>query len=517
MVESGDWLTPRFNYTDRFQKPVLYYWLAALSYRITGVGEAAARFPSALAGLGLTLVVFAAGRRWYDPQTGFLAGAITATSFGYVAMARQSLPDLVLAFFITLTTWAAFVAWLDDSTDGAPSRGGRTHRRRWVVLSAAAAAGAVLTKGPVGLALPALVVGPLVGWEAWTGRSQLRIRASDLVLGAVVFVVLAAPWFIGMAEAHGLAYLDRFFIGENIDRFASARYNAPRPLWYYLPIVVGGMLPWSPFMLLWVSALNRSFRQRFHGAIVGGRLVWWAAAPFLFYTLSVGKQPRYILPMLPPLAVLLARAVREHATTPGSDRVFSVCTAIAGGLLCLVGGLVYRARPVFVEWDPTWIAGVALLMGLAGAAVLVSIVRRRWVPTVVIAASALISIAAHTLILSSPGASPVERVAEMVLDAREVGEPYGRSTILSRNLIFYTRSPFVELPNEQAVVDFMGSPGRVVSVLLDEEVEALLAQGLTVRRLGDVRYFNTGSLTLEVLIDPDPDRYVRRLVVVSNR
>ena len=107
MVEGGDWVTPHYNGRYRFEKPVLHYWLAALGYLIAGVSELAARFPSAMAGLVLVLTTYACARRWYDESTGMLAGAITATSFGYVAVARQALPDLLLACFITLGTWAA--------------------------------------------------------------------------------------------------------------------------------------------------------------------------------------------------------------------------------------------------------------------------------------------------------------------------------------------------------------------------------------------------------------------------
>ncbi|MDE0830897.1 MAG: glycosyltransferase family 39 protein [Vicinamibacterales bacterium] len=129
MVSSGDWLTPHYNYEYRFEKPVLYYWLASLAYLVVGVGEGAARFPSALAGLVLVLTTFAAARRWYDDTTGLLAGAITATSFGYVAVARQALPDLALAALMTLATWAALEALV------VPRPAAEDRSRRWWLLA----------------------------------------------------------------------------------------------------------------------------------------------------------------------------------------------------------------------------------------------------------------------------------------------------------------------------------------------------------------------------------------------
>src|SRR5262245_64503907 len=103
MVESGDWLTPHFNYELRFQKPILYYWLAAGLDVVTGPTEASSRLWSALSGIGLVYVVAACGRRWVDESTGLLAGAITAPSFGYFPLARIALPDLRLAFLTTLS------------------------------------------------------------------------------------------------------------------------------------------------------------------------------------------------------------------------------------------------------------------------------------------------------------------------------------------------------------------------------------------------------------------------------
>ena len=517
MVESGDWLTPHFNYIYRFEKPVLYYWLAASAYLVAGVDEAAARFPSALAGVGLTLLAFVSARRWCDVSTGFLAGVITSTSFGCVVMARQALPDLTLAFFVTLAIWAALVAWLGPSTGGEGPSDDSRPGTGWVALSAVGTAGAILTKGPVGIVLPVLVVGPLVAWEYWAGRSRAMIRLTDLAIFAIIVLVLAAPWFLGMTLVHGPAYLDRFFIAENFDRLATSRYNDPRPFWYFVPIVVGGMLPWSPFMLLWIPTIARSVRRRLASSVNAVRFGWWATAPLLFYSLSIGKQPRYILPILPPLAVLLAHAIRSRLVSRDRDRLFDVCTAMAGALLCLVAGLVHRASPLVAEWAPLWTAGVAVAIGLSGVGVLLSVARPGWTPAAVATASILVSVGGHVVFLSSPEISPVERVAEIVRTARPNDEPYGRYQVLHRNLIFYTQAPFRELGVEQAVSDFLRSPERVLIVLPAEAVSSLEAQGLRVRRLGEVRYLNTGGLTLQTLLDPDPDRYLHRVAVVANR
>ena len=517
MVERGDWLTPHFNYAYRFEKPILYYWLASGAYVMAGVGEGAARFPSALAGLGLTLLTFASARRWFDTPTALLAGTVTATSFGYIAMARQALPDLTLAFFTTLATWSALIAWLDDPPN-APGVIGERQRRRWSIVAAAAAGGALLTKGPVGLALPALVVTPLVCWEVWSGHSRWRIQRTHLGVAILVFSVVTVPWFLGMTLVHGPAYLDRFFISENLDRFATARYNDPRAWWYYLPIVAGGMLPWSPFMLLWLPELLRFARRHRPVGIATVRLIWWALVPLLFFTLSVGKQPRYILPMLCPLAILLAVTMSQRIqVVAGRDRAFSICTCVAGLLLVFIGGLLYRARPLFVEWSIVWTTGVAVAVILSGVGVLTVVLRRRWVPAALTVAAVITTLGAHYVVLATPGRAPVERMASMIEDAQEANERYGRHAVFDRNLVFYTHAEFVELPVLRAAQDLLSEPDRVLCVLKAEDADRLEALGLRLKRLGEVTYLNTGSLNLRTFLDPDPDRQLQRVVLVANR
>jgi 4-amino-4-deoxy-L-arabinose transferase-like glycosyltransferase len=206
MVESGDYLTPRFGYEPRFQKPILFYWLIAASYQVAGVSEAAARFSAAMAGLGIVLLSYAAARRWYDTETAFLAGLIAATSFGCFVWARLALPDLPLAFFVTLATWAAIVALEDGRTevsrDGDSRRdGGKPGTLAWWLASAVASALAFLTKGPIGVVLPAIVVAGLVCAKWIRGRRSLRsvgIRPAHLALAALIFVILAAPWYVEM-------------------------------------------------------------------------------------------------------------------------------------------------------------------------------------------------------------------------------------------------------------------------------------------------------------------------------
>ena len=237
----------------------------------------------------------------------------------------------------------------------------------WLIAAGAGAAGAFLVKGPVGLVLPAAVVVPVVAWTWFHGRRPGASRGA-VAATIAVFAILAVPWYAAMALEHGPAYVERFFIGENLDRFATARFNDPRPIWYYLPIVAGGLLPWTPFVVLWGPALGRAWRRRRAGA-AEIRLALWALAPLVFYTLSVGKQPRYVLPVLPPLAVLLAAAMRRAAAGEERRGLLTGAAVATGVLVVLVAERLHAARALLVEWSGPWVPGLAATLLVLGAAI----------------------------------------------------------------------------------------------------------------------------------------------------
>ena len=525
MVESGDWVTPRYNRQHRFEKPVLFYWLVALAYLAAGAGELAARLPSALAGLGLVLAAFACARRWYDDRTAVLAGAITATSFGYVVVARQALPDLALAFFITAATWAAFEALV------VPGRADRP-RRGWLAAAGAALAAAFLTKGPVGVVLPALIVGPPAVWRCLverrpqTGgpRPPLARLAGDVGLLAAICLALTVPWFAAMTETHGAGYLEGFFIDENVERFATARYNAPRPLWYYLPIVAGGLLPWSPLMLVWWRPLRRMLAGARRMGPAEIRLGLWALAPLVFYSISIGKQPRYVLPVLPPLAILLARAVsgalaRQAADGAGRDRLVAAGGIVSGVVLLLFGAAVARAGVLLSDGPPTTIRMAAMLIALSGLGVAAAALapRQRLLPAALAGASVVTTLSLQYSILSRPGPEPVEQMAALVREAGAGDVPYGRYRVFVRNLLYYTGRPHVDLFTPEQLQAFLASPEPVLCVLPETDLDRARADGATAYELGRVSYLDTGRLTFRTLLWPDPATDLQTVVLATNR
>jgi 4-amino-4-deoxy-L-arabinose transferase-like glycosyltransferase len=513
MVESGDWLTPHFNYEPRFQKPALYYWLTAATYQVTGPTAFAARFWSALAGLGLVIVTIACGRRWYDDETGLLAGAIVATSFGHFALARMALPDLPLAFLVTLTTWAALMAIVERDRDA----------RVWLLLAAGAAALGFLMKGPLAVVLPGLVVLPVLLVE----RRVSAVRPRDIVLAAALFLLIAAPWYVAMWIHHGNEYVQGFFVGDNYERFATDRFNDPRPWWFYLPVTAGGLLPWTPLMLVWVTPVLQFLARQRDLGVVETRLLVWVMLPLAFFTLSVGKQPRYILPILLPLALLLAASIVERTRdwrSYGGTRmqaprsgVIMLGSALGGAVLILLGALVYRARPLFLDVSDGSNLAAVVVSGLGGMAVVLVSMTRAWrtAPAVLAVAAALTFGVLPHAVMPAPADATVRQLARSVREARAPDEAIGTYRVFVRNLVFHTGIRHTDLIHDDHLVDWVRQHPRALIVMPAADADRLERErGVALERLAELRYFDEGGLRLGMLLWPDPDEDLERIVLV---
>jgi len=524
MVESGDWTTPTFNYEPRFQKPILYYWLAAAAYEVGGVSAFAARLPSALSGLGLVAVAWLVGRRWINARTGLLAGLVTASNFGYVFMARAALPDLPLAFFVTLATWSG-CEWLAVGTRTLPadeSAGDPRRARGWLLLASAAMALGFLMKGPVAVILPVGVV-VIVGAALWwaDGRRP-RMAWFDPLVAVALFVALAAPWFVAMVDVHGTGYLERFFVGENVERFATERYNDPRPFWYYVPILLGGLLPWTGVLVLWLPRTRRVLTGTSRITAVEWTLIAWAVVPLVFYSISIGKQPRYVLPCLPPLAVLVAATIDKRLAALGDrpvDRGLAWAATLGGVVILLAAALVFRARPLLFALNPVTGDVALIVLVLAGAALVAAAwlqpsVRLSWWITGT-ALAAFLSL--HVSVNDAAGVAPVERMGALVAQHVPPGARLGTHRVFVRNLIFYTGRRTEDLSSLDALVDFLASPQPAYAVVRAGHLRELERdRGVRPVVVAGVRHFDPALVRLGTLLRPNPARHVDEVLLVRN-
>ena len=283
-----DWITPHYNFIPYLDKPMFFYWLMAGADKLFGVSEFSARLPSALAALGCLLLIYDLGRRFAGHWSGLWSALVLATSPAFMSFSRAVIFDMPLAFFITLTFWAFARGEMAD---------GR-RREKFFFIMYIAAADAVLTKGPVGLAVPALVIG---GYLLVGQRRQL-LGAMRPLQGAVVLLLIAAPWYL-WAEARNPGYLHYFLFEENFLRYMTPRFNRVQPWYFYFEVLALGFLPWN--LLLGLPFTRASGLQNEHRILI----VLWAVVPFMFFSLSAAKQPGYILPAFPALALLIGPSI----------------------------------------------------------------------------------------------------------------------------------------------------------------------------------------------------------------
>jgi 4-amino-4-deoxy-L-arabinose transferase-like glycosyltransferase len=332
MVESGDWLTPRFNGRPFYDKPVLFTWLVAGSFWLLGFSELAARLPAALLGIAGVVLTYRLGRRMRDAEVGLLAALILATSLQYVVLSITVVHDIALAWAVLLSL-LGFWGCVD-------ARGNTTRNAGLFWLGAALG---VLAKGPVGL-LPILLATLFI---AITGRRHL-VKALRIGSGSVVFALIALPWYLAMAWTHP-DYARSFLLERVLESFSASSTHHVRSLFYYVPVLLGALLPWSAYLPLALrSGVRAGFADRDASALL---LVLWLGATFAIFTLASSKLASYLLPLLPAAALLIASVWQDALRSGTAPRSLWIPK------LLLVAGMWVLATMLHVRGAGRWLAG----------------------------------------------------------------------------------------------------------------------------------------------------------------
>jgi 4-amino-4-deoxy-L-arabinose transferase-like glycosyltransferase len=354
MLERHDWITPTLGGRPWLEKPVLYYWQAMLAYSLFGVSDWAARIPAAFDATVMVLAVYVFLRRL---RPGFhLDGAlICASCAGVVGYARAASMDMGLtaAFTIAMLAW---YAWYEQGS-------------RLSLAAAYVFLGlATLAKGPVALFLALAVV--LV--FAWTLRDRKILSRSLWLPGIALFGCVTLPWY-ALVQARNPEFFREFIVGHNLARFSTNLYHHSEPFWYYLPVILLGLLPWTAFVVAAaLEAVRVGWAER--GRVLQPEdefnvfLLLWLAVPLVFFSLSRSKLPGYIVPAIPAGALLLAEYIRRRVLAEDDPPrwVFGVHSLVAASLLLPALVIQYLVLQKRFPW------GKGAAMG-AGAALLVAV------------------------------------------------------------------------------------------------------------------------------------------------
>ena len=471
MLVSGDWVTPRWNGELFFDYPVWGYWMVALSFRLFGVSEWAARLPVALAATATVYAVFAvlmlvapAAEAAHQRLGRSLLGAtVLALSPGWLGWGRSSVTDMFLASGITLALLGFVLAHTATPQ--------RPWQRPFGFVALAVFCGiAVLAKGPVGLLLPGLVM-----LSFWTLKGTLfqELRRTPWLPLVLLFLGVAAPWYGMATAANGTEFLGRFLGFSNLERFTSVIYDHPGPPWFYLPWVLLLLLPWS--LYLPVAAVRLRFwrlsvwRETPPGADLPLLGLLWLVLMVAFFSAAATKLPGYILPALPGgslLVTLLFLPLQPAAPHLAAGmRISGWCNA---GLLALMG-LAAALAPRWLETDPSyptfadalrasglpWLLALPLL--LAAIAVVVLLWRSRtglgwlWVPNAAGMAAALALVLPVLVpLVDRERQLPIRALARLAAEQALPDEPLLVVGYKRYSVVFYSGRPvlFVSSPRK---------------------------------------------------------------------
>lgn len=332
MAETNDYVMPRLDGLPYLDKPVVYFAAEAALMEVLGPTELAARLPAYLFTLATAAVLFWFARRiGVDPYVTaivFLAMPLT------VAFARTVIFDSALMFFVVIALTAFYVAVEERNP-------------RWSLLAWTAMGAAMITKGPVTFVLVLFVVIPY----AWRRKA---VRVLFPPLGIVLFAAVIAPWVWGVTRVVP-EFLRYIVITETVERMATKALQRTGPPWYFVPYLIGGALPWSIVALFsWRSLKKRDDAMLF--------VLLWLVIPFVFFSISQSKRPQYILPLMPAIALLVARIWPEART-----RAAAIVVALFGGLLLAAPLFFHRTKmkpEIAAVADDTAIAlGIAFAIG----------------------------------------------------------------------------------------------------------------------------------------------------------
>jgi 4-amino-4-deoxy-L-arabinose transferase-like glycosyltransferase len=301
MLANNDFISPRIYGDFWYDKPPMYYWLVAGMIKLLGQGELAARLPSAIFAIITVLVIFFIGKSIISRRAALFGALILATSFEFFYLGKAAVTDVTLTCFFSV----ALLAYLKNK-----------YSLMYLFMGLA-----VMTKGPIGLVLPGMIIGIHL---LLTGQI-CKLLQMKLGRGLAIVLVIFAPWYVKMYQLHGMDFINTFLGFHNITRFLQAEHASGSNWYYYIPVLILGFFPWSMFLgqAIKVGIQNRSSEE---GNILLF-LLSWSMAVFIFFSISQTKLISYILPMYPAIALLVGWYI-DRLLTLNLNKSFARATAV---------------------------------------------------------------------------------------------------------------------------------------------------------------------------------------------
>jgi 4-amino-4-deoxy-L-arabinose transferase-like glycosyltransferase len=322
MVETGDYIVPHLNYVRYFEKPPLLYWSVAISYKLFGISEWSFRFTNAAFAFLTVLFMYFFSRKWFSQKIALLSSLILISSFGFFSMARIVTTDMCFSFLL----FASLLCFYDFY---------RNRKTVFLYIFYALAGLATLAKGLAAV----ILLGCSILIFLITEKNISFLRELKWIKGVTIYGIVVLPWIIAISLREK-EFLYFFIIDQHFLRFATTQHKRSGPFYYFLPVLIGSMFPWSIFIPRSIVKLWRKRELRL--------FIIWSAVVFGFFSMSGSKLPPYILPIFPALSLVLGVFFYENRNKyAGRTREIIIYMAIFAVFSLSV--FLHGYQP-FLEW-----------------------------------------------------------------------------------------------------------------------------------------------------------------------
>jgi 4-amino-4-deoxy-L-arabinose transferase-like glycosyltransferase len=472
MIEANDLVNPSFNYQPRFNKPPLSYWIVAAFYKVFGVSPTAERLAIGVLAMAMIGIAYTLGRLLYSTEAGLYAAIALAIAPRFMMFSRRIMIDVAMAMLMAATL--AFFALAQSRP---------AERKRYLILMYVAAGLGVLTKGPIAVVLPALVF--LIYFALH--RELRRLREMMLPLGALIVAAIVSPWYLAVYELHGWQYISTFILKDNLSRYTQPVWGPRRGIFFYLPVVIGDMFPWS---LFFIGALVASAHRWLKGSTDDSldlklhRLcLIWAAVIVVFFSLSQNKEDLYILPIYPAVAAVvgafLARALRADNAGAYDQGARWVLAALGLALAAAgaAGFYLFAHSSADYQFDGARLASTVAIVG--GLVVLAGATANRRRLALLASALALVAVNWVAVLRVLPDFErfkPVRPMCERIAGEAPADALVGYYRYAAPSMTFYLRRQVFAYYEPDELIAAFQSGREVYCLMLAEDYESLKPQ-----------------------------------------
>jgi 4-amino-4-deoxy-L-arabinose transferase-like glycosyltransferase len=493
MLVTSDWITPRYNGYKYFEKPPLQAWATAAAFQVFGIGNWQARLWTALTGFLTILMIGFTGARVFNPRAGWLAAVVLASSPMWIISGHFNSLDMGLSSFLVAALCSLLLAQTSHN---------KNNCRNWMWACWIFMALATLSKGGIGVAIPAMVF-IAYSISTWDWKIWTRLR---LFSGSILFLAITAPWFVFVAQRNP-EFLEFFFIHEHLQRFTQDDHSRTGPIYYFVPLLLIGLLPW---LLQAPGAIAQAWSERRRQFSAGWLLICWFAVIFAFFSMSHSKLPGYIIPVFPALALIIGNRLDRllgHTNTmalPWKLQVLGFAILGCAGFFFL-DAIGKQARPdeieAYAQYTYWVIAALVMLVSFSAYAAWQS--KRNGIKSIISFASgfflcAIIAGTGHeTLGRAVSGIDLVERVKASIPEKvnfysvrlldHTVPFYLGRTMIMVESpdeLEFgVNQEPELWMPTLDAFITRWKEDQTAYAMMVSEQFDALKAQGFPMQEV----------------------------------